>query len=94
MISADGEHHRERQQVLESLTANEKRGGDEEEIERRDVDERRQHRRPAPERTATSTTASRNSITMLARSKYGSSGVATSDVASARGGGPHIARGA
>ena len=77
----DDQHDGERQQVLEVADCERKAGRHEKEIERRDTDEGRQHRGTTPSFIATSTTASRNSITMLARSKTPCSGRATNVVA-------------
>ena len=63
-----------------SLTANEKRGGTQKKSNAATLTKAASTAGPRPNLSATSTTVSRNSITMLARSKYGSSAVATSVV--------------
>jgi hypothetical protein len=77
----DSQHHRERQQILDVRDRERHARRDEEEVERGDVDRRRPEPRGLVQiGLATTTTASRNSMTMLARSKIGCSGVAISVV--------------
>ena len=64
-----------------SVTANEKRGGTQKKSNAPTLTNAATTAGPRPSRTATSTTVSRNSITMLARSKYGNRAVASSVVA-------------
>ena len=64
-----------------SLTAKENRGGTKKKSKLATLTNAASTAGPRPHLTATSTTTSRNSITMFARSKYARKGVATSVIA-------------
>ncbi len=63
-----------------SLTANEKRGGTQKKSNAATLTKAASTPGPRPQRTPTRTTESRKSITMFARSKYGTSASATAVV--------------
>ena len=75
----DDEHDGEGQQILRVADAKVKRGGTKKKSNARHAEERGQHRRPAAEaHRGDSTTASRKSMTMLARSSTACSGAVSS----------------